>query len=207
MANTGNITVTEKDINPFSPTYNQERTRTYADTERCPLGTSPKWVEISRVCEQSDPGTTERNFLCQWWSHPGNDKEITYTQVDCGDDDTPCCCYKLITGDCATSVGYESDISGFTYAGLTYVDLGRTVTAINDYVYSSGTTGVFEGCKKLKTLIVRNTTPPTVGSHTFYNISTSLLKIYVPDESVNAYKTANGWTGVADLIHPISDLQ
>jgi len=51
MANTGNITVTEKDINPFSPTYNQERTRTYQDYERCSLGTNPKWVEISRVCE------------------------------------------------------------------------------------------------------------------------------------------------------------
>lgn len=37
MANTGNIIVTERDINPNSPTYNQTRTRTYQDLEDCPI--------------------------------------------------------------------------------------------------------------------------------------------------------------------------
>lgn len=38
MANTGNITVTERDMNPNSPTYDTTRTRTYQDLTRCPVG-------------------------------------------------------------------------------------------------------------------------------------------------------------------------
>lgn len=51
MANTGNIIVTEKDINPFSQTYNQERTKTYQDYERCVPYTAPNWVIQSSECE------------------------------------------------------------------------------------------------------------------------------------------------------------
>ena len=35
MANTGNVIVTERDINPFSPTYDTTRTRTFQDYQRC----------------------------------------------------------------------------------------------------------------------------------------------------------------------------
>ena len=50
MANTGNVIVTERDINPFSPTYNTTRDRTYEDLTRCPKET-PTWVVTSRSCE------------------------------------------------------------------------------------------------------------------------------------------------------------
>ena len=32
------------------------------------------------------------------------------------------------------------------------------------------------------------------------------LKIYVPDESVDAYKAATNWSAYADIIFPISQL-
>ena len=48
------------------------------------------------------------------------------------------------------------------------------------------------------------TTPPTLASYTaFYNKNNA--PIYVPDESVNAYKAATNWALLADRIFPISD--
>ena len=49
------------------------------------------------------------------------------------------------------------------------------------------------------------TTPPSLGT-TVYNNINLLSKIYVPDASVNAYKTATGWIGVYNnYIYPLSD--
>ena len=42
MANTGNVQITERDINPFSPTYNTTRVRTVQDYQRC-LPEGNKW--------------------------------------------------------------------------------------------------------------------------------------------------------------------
>jgi hypothetical protein len=32
-------------------------------------------------------------------------------------------------------------------------------------------------------------------------------KIYVPDASVNAYKEAEGWSTMANRIHPLSEIE
>ena len=50
-----------------------------------------------------------------------------------------------------------------------------------------------------------NTTPPTLNSNA-YNGTHSDLKIYVPDASVEAYKTATNWSQYSSRIKGISEL-
>ena len=54
-------------------------------------------------------------------------------------------------------------------------------------------------------LILPNTsTPPSLASNTFNSLS-PVSRIYVPDASVDAYKTATNWITYASYIYPISD--
>lgn len=58
---------------------------------------------------------------------------------------------------------------------------------------------------KINTLIFRSTVPPTLGSNAISG-NASTLKIYVPDESVDAYKAATNWSTLSSKIHPLSEL-
>ena len=60
----------------------------------------------------------------------------------------------------------------------------------------------FVGCSALKTLVIRNATPPVLDSTALPNMSFS---IYVPDASVDAYKVATNWSQHADRIKPLSE--
>lgn len=55
------------------------------------------------------------------------------------------------------------------------------------------------------TLRIAATTPPTLGTGLFPANTT--YAIYVPDESVEAYKTATNWSTYAQYIYPLSDYQ
>ena len=59
-------------------------------------------------------------------------------------------------------------------------------------------------CNSLRVLKLNSVVPPTY-SRAFENADTSNLKIYVPDDSVEAYKQASGWATYADKIHPVSE--
>ena len=107
-------------------------------------------------------------------------------------------------------------------SSLTYIDLvGATYTGTNaaDFVYSKsevynlplqtiklpqGVTGLgkqaFFGCSTLASVTCQATTPPTLGNKAFNNCSAN-LKILVPTESVEAYKTA--WSAYEDKITSI----
>lgn len=65
----------------------------------------------------------------------------------------------------------------------------------------------FINCHKLSTMIIRAETPPSLGSkfELGYHVSSS-LKIYVPDASVEAYKSATNWASHASIIFPITQL-
>ena len=52
--NTGYKTITEKDINPSSSTYEQTRTSTTYDETLCPLNTDAVWEVYSKVCQTVD---------------------------------------------------------------------------------------------------------------------------------------------------------
>lgn len=62
----------------------------------------------------------------------------------------------------------------------------------------------FYGCGKLKKIICRATTPPSLGNQAFTNTNASLL-IYVPDASLEAYKTATNWNQFSSRIKGLSE--
>ena len=56
--------------------------------------------------------------------------------------------------------------------------------------------------QNITVLIVRAVTPPTLTVYSNFNSATN---IYVPDGSVDAYKTASSWTRFASKISPLSE--
>lgn len=78
------------------------------------------------------------------------------------------------------------------------LDLPATVTSI-------GSMGFANNYGYLKVVIIRAINPPTLATNAFSN--TTGHTIYVPDESVDAYKAATGWNIHADRIKPLSDYQ
>ena len=76
---------------------------------------------------------------------------------------------------------------------LNSVTIGTGITSIGD--------SVFEDCMSLRTLIVQATTPPSLGSQALYHVIPNVIK--VPSASVNAYKSAPGWSGYASYIQAI----
>ena len=74
---------------------------------------------------------------------------------------------------------------------LTSIDIPSGVTSIGEYA--------FIHCSSLTSITVNATTPPTLGTSAFNY--TNSAPIYVPSESVNAYKTA--WSDYASRIQAI----
>ena len=63
----------------------------------------------------------------------------------------------------------------------------------------------FENCSGLASITCRSTTPPTVGSDAFKGVSTS-IPIYVPEESLDTYKSANGWSIFTNIFFLSTDI-
>lgn len=77
---------------------------------------------------------------------------------------------------------------------LTDITVPSSVTKIDNYVFNS--------CRALESVTLLATTPPTLGGTSAFN--TSYQKhIYVPAESVDAYKAATNWSTFADIIEAI----
>lgn len=62
----------------------------------------------------------------------------------------------------------------------------------------------FAYCNSLTTITFKSVTPPDLGNNAFFS-SGNLETIYVPAESVEAYKAANNWSEYADIITAISE--
>lgn len=82
----------------------------------------------------------------------------------------------------------------YACAGLTSVVIPTTVTEIGDFCFAYSSS--------LSSVTVLSTTPPTSGMMPFAG-NASGRKIYVPAESVNAYKTATNWSEYARYIEAI----
>ena len=74
---------------------------------------------------------------------------------------------------------------------LEEVTIPASVTYIGYYA--------FQDCTKLAKIYCKGTTPPEGGTYMFFNHASS-RKIYVPSESVDAYKSAEFWSDYADAI-------
>jgi hypothetical protein len=92
--------------------------------------------------------------------------------------------------------------SGVTSIGDNAFEECRSLTSvtISDSVTSIGSQAFFY-CTSLTSVTVEATTPPTLGSNVFRNTSSNLV-IYVPSQSLEAYK--NAWAEYASRIQPIS---
>ena len=67
---------------------------------------------------------------------------------------------------------------------------------------------LFAECTSLAQVIFRATKPPTLNSYSFYNsgIAKGTGYIYVPDASIDTYKSASVWSTYANQIKGISEL-
>jgi hypothetical protein len=93
-------------------------------------------------------------------------------------------------------------LGGLDFRGtpITYIKISSSIASINN---------AFQDCTAVSVIICESATPPVISSTgitSIYNHAVSNdLHIYVPDSSVNDYKTANVWSTLADYIYPISD--
>ena len=97
---------------------------------------------------------------------------------------------SVVIPDSVTKIG---DRAFESCSGLKTVEIGTGITNIG--------VAAFQWCTKLTSITVNAVTPPTLGGGAF--ISTNNCPIYVPAESVQAYKTATNWSAYADRIQAI----
>ena len=90
--------------------------------------------------------------------------------------------------DSVTSIGERTF---YVCSSLTSVTIGNSVTSIGK--------DAFRSCYSLSSVYCKPTTPPTGGYFAFYD-NASGRKIYVPRNSVEAYKTAKYWSDYASSI-------
>ena len=100
-------------------------------------------------------------------------------------------CKNTIIPNSVTSIGVDVF---FGCSGLTNVTIPSSVTSIGS--------NAFFNCSDLTTLIVQATIPPTLSGITLYGTNANLV-IKVPSASVNAYKSASGWSDYASKIQAI----
>ena len=103
-------------------------------------------------------------------------------------------------------------------SSLTSCTIGNGITSISKFAFSNCTsmTGItipigvknigaeaFQDCSSLTEIVCLPVIPPTMNVYAFGGTN---APIYVPDESVEAYKTAQGvWYHYADRIRPLSE--
>ena len=80
-------------------------------------------------------------------------------------------------------------------ASLASIVIPSNITSIGSYA--------FYDCTSLVEITVLAETPPTIQSSTFSNGPDNRV-FYIPDVSVDAYKTATNWSRYADQIQPLS---
>ena len=126
---------------------------------------------------------------------------------------------KLIIPDTVIRLGGAA----FIDSGIEVIDLPASVTSIGSSVFNALTTlktmiirgevikadgtgdgsmfKCWENCTGLESFVMLSETPMGFG---FWMLNGTTCKIYVPDNSVNIYKAASGWSGLANRILPLS---
>ena len=127
-------------------------------------------------------------------------------------------CYGLTSINIPSGVTSISTMAFYYCTSLTSINIPSSVTSIGGSAFAncSGLTSIdipdsvtridgnaFYNCSGLISIIVSAITPPILNSGAF--ASTNNCPIYVPSSSVNAYKTASGWSDYASRIRAIQE--
>lgn len=183
--------------------------------------TAEMWSMYSQFMEGIPPCSTSKKLTATY-----NASSYRTREVECNGDGTLTTSetkpsgydYELMTsaviGNCVTSIsnsGFRectslvkitipdsvitiSDSAFYHCRRLTSIVIPNSVTTIGSYV--------FYNCTGLTSVTIEATTPPTLGNNVFYG--TNNCPIYVPSQSVDAYKAATNWSKYASRIQPIT---
>ena len=114
------------------------------------------------------------------------------TSVNIGDSVTTIGSYAFEYCSSLKSVNIPDSVTTIAYAAfqyctsLTNVTIPDSVTTIGDYA--------FKNCDSLTNVYCKATTPPALGGTSVFDYNGGGRKIYVPAESVDAYKSATNWS-------------
>ena len=103
-------------------------------------------------------------------------------------------CSALTSINLPNSVSYIEDTAFAHCTSLTSCTIGSGITSIGNYA--------FNNCSSLTSVTVNSLTPPTL-SECYVFDNTNDCPIYVPSQSVSAYKSATNWSTYASRIQAI----
>ena len=106
-------------------------------------------------------------------------------------------CYKITGLTSVTIPNSVTSIGNYAFrecTDLTSITIGNSVTSIG--------ISAFYYCNSLTSITINATTPPTLRNKNAF-VSTNNCPIYVPSESLEAYRQATNWSSLASRLQPI----
>ena len=101
---------------------------------------------------------------------------------------------EVVVGEYVT----EIPVNEFMDSGLTTISLPKNLTKIGNFALS--------GCLSLNSITCEAITPPTCGDYVFSTTDKQTCKLYVPNGSVDSYKSANVWKEFFNIEAGINDI-
>lgn len=104
-----------------------------------------------------------------------------------------------------TAVTSASNLGTITTTDRTFKGCNQLKSATLPATITSVGRETFLSCLSLSHIKILAETPPSLDATAFNNTNSTFV-FYVPNESVEAYKTATNWSAYADRIKPISEM-
>ena len=129
----------------------------------------------------------------------GNLFEITANDLEGA---TTICPYAFYNCDTITGVTIPHGVTSIGYAAFGYCDklvsitIPNSVSSIDDKAFAEG--------YSLKRVTLKALTPPTIKADTFSLVPAACV-FEVPSEALNTYKSASGWSKIANQIVAIEE--